>query len=234
MNWVDLYLSVREKEGRLYPDDLAARLPHLPPNHPLADEWRARAASSDRLRRYLTRSSRPLAILELGCGNGWLSHQLARIPSAWVCGLDRNPLELAQAARLFTGPNLTFLETDISNLPFSRRSFDVILLASVIQYIPDLPALILDLQPVLKPGGEIHLLDSPLYEPGELLSARQRTRSYYDSLGFSEMAGHYFHHPVSSLDPFSPHWLYRPDSLMARLAHRFGQAVSPFPWICLR
>jgi SAM-dependent methyltransferase len=234
MNPVDLYLSVREKEGRLYPDDLAARLPDLPPEHPLSGEWRARAASCEWLKRYLARSSQPLAILELGCGNGWLSNQLAGIPSTWVCGLDRNPLELAQAVRLFAGSNLVFLEADISSLPFSLRSFDVILLASVIQYIADLPALILRLKPLLKPGGEIHLLDSPLYRPGELLSARQRSRSYYASLGIPEMAGHYFHHPVSALEPFSAHWLYRPDSLKARLARRFGEAVSPFPWVCLR
>lgn len=234
MNPVDLYLSVREKEGRLFPDELAARLPDLPAKHPLADEWRARAASCERLKRYLARASRPLAILDLGCGNGWLSNRLASLPSACVCGLDRNPLELAQAARLFAGPNLAFLEAEVSCLPFSNTSFDVIILASVIQYFPDLPVLILSLKPLLKPGGEIHLLDSPLYRPGELHSARLRSHSYYASLGFPEMAGHYFHHLTASLEPFSPRWLYRPQSLRARLARRLGQACPPFPWVCLR
>jgi SAM-dependent methyltransferase len=233
MNWVDLYMSVREKEGRLYPDDLAARLPDLPAHHPLAGEWLARAASCARLKHYLARPARSLAILDLGCGNGWLTHQLACIPSARVFGIDLNSLEIEQAARLFKGANLVFLKADISCPPFSPRSFDVILLASVIQYVPDLPAFILSLRPLLKQGGEIHLLDSPLYRPGELPAARQRTQSYYTGLGFPEMAAYYFHHSISSLDPFSRRWLYRPEGWQARLARRLGQPVSPFPWICL-
>jgi ubiquinone/menaquinone biosynthesis C-methylase UbiE len=186
------------------------------------------------LERYLVRQAQPLSILDLGCGNGWLSHRLAGVPSARVCGVDRNPVELAQASRLFKAPNLAFLQGEISCLPFDRHSFDVIVLASVIQYIPDLPLLILALHPLLQPGGEIHLLDSPLYQPWEVPAARQRTRSYYEALGFSEMAGHYFHHAAASLDPFSPRWLYRPESWQARLARRLGQPVSPFPWVCLR
>jgi ubiquinone/menaquinone biosynthesis C-methylase UbiE len=159
---------------------------------------------------------------------------LACIPAVWVWGLDQNTLELAQAARLFTRPNLIYLAAEISHVPFLYHSFDVIVLASVIQYFPDLPALIRALRPLLKSGGEIHLLDSPLYKPGELFLSRQRTRSYYDALGFPMMTEHYFHHSISSLDEFSPRWLYRPKNLFARLARRFGQANSPFPWICLR
>ncbi len=40
---IDLYLRVREKEGRLYSDQIVARLPDIPADHPLVDEWRARA-----------------------------------------------------------------------------------------------------------------------------------------------------------------------------------------------
>jgi SAM-dependent methyltransferase len=233
VNGVDLYLSVREREGRLYPDDLVARLPSIPRQHPLAEEWRARAASSQRLSRYLARSNRPLTILDAGCGNGWLSHQLSRLPCTRVWGLDRNLLEVAQAARIFKNANLAFLLGEIPCLPFPTGSFDAILLVSVIQYIPDLTALIRGLRPWLKAGGEIHLLDSPFYRSGELAAARERTRSYYRALGFPEMAGHYFHHLASTLDSFSPRWLYRPDGLSARLARRLGLNVSPFPWICL-
>jgi hypothetical protein len=48
------------------------------------------------------------------------------------------------------------------------------------------------------------------------------------------MAGHYFHHSTSSLEPFSPRWLYRPEGWRARLAQKLGQVVSPFPWVSLR
>ena len=234
MNPADLYLRLREKEGRIYSDDVVVSLPDVSVDHPLVNEWRARADSSARLTRYLMGCSRPLDILELGCGNGWLSHKLSRISDARVWGLDRGNRELTQATRLFSGSNLIFLVADIFRAPFVRRSFDVIVLASVIQYFPDLHALIITLRSLLKLSGEIHLLDSPLYEEYELPAARERTRAYYASLGLSEMTEHYFHHLASALDGFLPRWLYRPDGLRARLAQQLGKVVSPFPWISLR
>lgn len=229
----ELYLSVRAKEGRLYPDEIAARLPQVPPNHPLAQEWQARADSCLRLKRYLARLRRPLAILELGCGNGWLSSQLAKLPEAWVCGLDFYSPELTQAVRLFSSPNLMFLAADIFSAPFRRPTFDVIVLASVIQYFPDLAALLHALLPLLKPGGEIHLLDSPLYRSSDITAARQRTQAYFMALGYPHMAELYFHHLLSDLQEFSARCLYRPNSLRIRLKRGIGRAVSPFPWICL-
>jgi len=231
---VDLYLRARELEGRLYPDAMVARLPQMPAEYPLADEWQARATSSSRLVRYLEGNARPLKILDVGCGNGWLSHKLSLIPNSHVWGVDINERELGQAARIFNNDRLSFLKADVFQAPFSRRSFDAITLVSVIQYFPDLPGLLQVLKTLLSPVGEIHVLDSPLYEPDEVPSARERTRLYYTSLNLPEMAEHYFHHACSSLDQFFPRWLYKPGSLASRLTRRLGKAVSPFPWIVIR
>ena len=234
MDSAELYLRVRKKEGRLFPDNLTARLPHLPDGHPLAAEWRARADSSSRLIQYLIQRTQPLKILELGCGNGWLSNSLAQIPGAQVWGLDRKSSELAQAARVFHRSNLFFFAGDIFCAPFPPQSFDILVLASVIQYFPDLTLLLSTFVPFLKTAGEIHILDSPLYRPDELTAARDRTRTYYTSLGFPEMADHYHHHSISALDTFAPDWLYRPNGWRYRLKQRLGGNISPFPWVVLR
>lgn len=230
----DLYLRAREKEGRLFPDEVVRRLPDLPVGHPLRAEWRLRAASCARLARYLRGLPPPLAVLDLGCGNGWLANRLAQIPQARVWGADPNLVELAQARRVFSRPGLTFLAAGAPHLPFPPCAFDVIVLASVIQYFPDLPGLLHSLRILLKPGGEIHLLDSPLYAEEELPAARQRTLAYYQALGCPEMAAYYHHHTAAAPEPFSPRWLYRPEALSARLARRFGRAAPPFPWVILR
>ena len=230
---IDLYLRVREKEGRLYSDQTVARLPDIPADHPLVDEWRARAESANRLAHYIARLPQPPRILELGCGNGWLSRKLASIGGVRVWGLDRGGSELAQAWRLFHASNFAFVNADIFCSPFAPHGFDLIVLASVIQYFPDLAALLRPLQKLLMPGGEIHVLDSPLYNENELASARERTRAYYASLGFPEMASYYFHHTVSSLHPFSPRWLYRPRDWQTRYWRRLGWIMPPFAWFCI-
>ncbi|HET9907857.1 MAG TPA: class I SAM-dependent methyltransferase [Anaerolineales bacterium] len=230
----ELYLRVREKEGRLYSDQIVAGLPSVPDGHPLVSEWRARSESARRLLRYISSRQSPFFVLDLGCGNGWLSNLLAQ-PGQVVLGLDQNRYELRQAARVFrSNPNLSFLEADIFSAPFPAGSFDLIIVASALQYFPNATNLLTMLLDYLKPNGEIHILDTPLYSKRERETAVLRSREYYASLGCPEMIDHYFHHRISDLDSLHPKMLYDPGSLTRRLKRWIGQIDSPFPWVVIR
>ena len=230
----ELYLRLREKEGRLYSDDIVASLPRIPAGHRFAAEWRARAKSASRLTRYLSARPGLLSILELGCGNGWLSNLLSKAGHI-VLGMDQNRHELKQAARVFRErSHLAFFEADIFSAPFHYACFDVIILASALQYFEDLTALISVLSNYLRPTGEIHILDTPLYLDNELDVAIIRSEQYYLSLGFPEMASQYFHHRASDLQTLNPKVLYQPQSWTLRLKRLTGQDDSPFPWILIK
>ena len=230
----ELYLRLREKEGRLYTDDIVARLPVISPEHRFAAEWRARARSVSRLTSYLSARPRPLSILELGCGNGWLSNLISKSRHS-VLGMDQNRHELKQARRVFqANSNLSFFEADIFFAPFIPARFDVIILASVLQYFQDALELVSVLSNYLKPNGEIHILDTPLYVDNELDAAILRSRQYYTALGFPEMMSHYFHHRASDVQTLHPMILYQPRPWTLRLKHLVGQDDSPFPWIMIK
>ena len=230
----ELYLKIREKEGRLYSDQIVVRLPSIPDEHPLVVEWSARSASAWRLARYISFRRQPLSILDLGCGNGWLSNLISK-SARMVTGVDQNQYELKQAARVFcSNPKLAFLEADIYAAPFRGESFDMIILASALQYFQNASELILILLKYLRPQGEIHILDTPLYSENEIEDAKLRTRGYYTSLGFPAMAEHYFQHRASDLDDLHPRRLYNPHSLIQRLKRWMGQIDSPFPWVVIR
>jgi len=238
-SWIPAYLAVREREGRLYPDAIVELLPHVPAGHPLENEWRQRADSSDRLRAYLaavSRRGRPLRVIDVGSGNGWLARRIAGLPGSEVVGLEANDVELAQARRVFGGrPGLRFSSGDMLTAPSPLDGATVVVLASVIQYAADLPALLRRLLGWLAPEGELHVLDSPLYRPGELAGARERTRRYYAQLGVPEMAEAYHQHTWSALDGFAAEVRYRPDAWLRRLERRvLGRVRSPFPWIRIR
>jgi len=229
----EAYLAVRKVEGRLYPDDILRQLPEVSPDHPLFAEWQVRKDTLDRILACLHGKSRRLNILDLGCGNGWLSNRIAQNAGCRVCAVDLNREELAQGARVFAdNPRLVFIYGDIFQPIFPKKSFDIILAASSIQYFPDIAALIRRLGEFIHAHGEIHIMDSPIYHETEVANAKFRTLRHYRSLGFAQMAQHYFHHTWDDLKPFHYHFLYKPHRFSQRLAkYLMRKNQSPFPWI---
>lgn len=225
------YLSVREKESRIYTDEQVLHLPDINSDHPHYQEWRVRNESMLRLVRYVI-NKRFKRILDIGCGNGWLSSCLAKTKSE-VFALDVNEVELKQGSRVFKGmSNLHFIYADILSDPFKEEQlFDLIVLSSSIQYFADLAILIHCLQPLLLEGGEIHILDSPIYSnKHEALSAKKRSEDYFNSMQHAWMNHYYFHHTVDQFHQFNFNVLYNPSSLYNRIRKKFS-STSPFPWI---
>jgi len=149
----------------LYTDREVALLPRLSNAHPRNLDWVGRMASGP-LVRYLSTHKKAAGILEIGCGNGWLSHQLSGVPGSRVIGLDPNLGELRQAARVFRKqPNLKFIYGDFYSAVLQDLSFDIIVMAATAHLFSSLPLIIKDTVAYLRPRGELHLLDSCLYRP---------------------------------------------------------------------
>ncbi|MEX2231745.1 MAG: class I SAM-dependent methyltransferase [Cyclobacteriaceae bacterium] len=225
-----LYLSLREKENRVYPDEIVKILPEIPLQHCLSKEWITRKFTVHKLIRYLREKKAP-KILEVGCGNGWLCHHLASIPGSEVVGMDVNETELLQGARVFMETkNLFFTYTDIgiAILPFSH--FDFIILSASIQYFRDIGILLSKLLGFLARDGEIHIVDSPVYDEADVESAHKRTEEYFDRAGFPLMKKYYHHHTWHMLRTFNLEILYNPDTFLNKMRKTFF-LDSPFPWI---
>ncbi len=79
-------------------------------------------------------SACPLAgsrVLEIGCGNGALTHQYAGLPARLV-GLDPNADDLREAAHPQSAlpPGVHFSRAVAEGLPFPAAAFDIVLFAS--------------------------------------------------------------------------------------------------------
>jgi len=227
----DNYIAARSRENRIYSDEEIARLPDTNPNHPHYKEWKIRKWSCKKLISYLESKGRKLQILEVGCGNGWLSYELSRIPGGKVIGIDINLTELKQAARVFhKSSKLKFVYGNFLSGILKDITFDVIVFAAAVQYFPSLPELVNTCFEQLTQGGEVHIIDSPFYTAGEIDKAKKRSITYYASLGFPELTGYYFHHSLSSLQPINHQLLFDPRSMKNRI---FGRN-HPFPWIQIK
>ena len=227
------YIQLRRKENRVYEINEVRKLPLISKNSPYYSEWKIRQKSIQRVVDYLTEKKKGLTILEIGCGNGWLSNVVSSITDSKTIGLDVNLFELTQASQAFGEVgNLSFLHADLFDEIFVERSFDVIILAASIQYFPDLTKLFNRLFELLNNEGAIHILDSPIYKSGQLDSAKKRSVECFTSVGYPEMKDYYFHHSFDILDKYNFEIKYNPQSINNRILRKYiFRDLSPFPWI---
>ena len=93
-------------------------------------------------------------ILDLGCGDGVLTAQLARlVPRGAVLGIDASPGMIATATQL-TAPNLSFRCLDMAAMDFTAQ-FDLIFSNAALHWVPGHPRLARASLAALRPGGVI-------------------------------------------------------------------------------
>lgn len=224
------YHLLRVTEHRIFSDDELAKLPDTNSFHQYHHEWEIRKKSSIKFINYLKQKNKHLKILDIGCGNGWLSNKLAAINKSEVAAIDLNYEELKQASRVFKkNENIFFIHGNIDSLLQSDLKFDIILFSASIQYFSSLKEIINKSVSILNNGGEIHIIDSPLYKPNKIIAANERSKKYFTSIGFVGMNDFYFHHSLSDLKNFNFKILFRPYFLKKYL---FPNSSS-FYWICI-
>jgi ubiquinone/menaquinone biosynthesis C-methylase UbiE len=228
-DFTDQYISLREKEGRIYSDEELRLLPKVSKTHPLEREWKIRERSSNHLVEYLSAKNKSLQLLEIGCGNGWLSNKLAEVKGIEVIGMDINGPELEQAQKVFVKQNLHFKYGKLGELNPGSKKFDIIVFASSIQYFPLLHSAIKNCMSWLTPEGEIHILDTNFYTKTEKIKARVRSQEYFQSLDQPLMHHYYFHHQLDDLRGFEFKILNKFQIQLEKLT-----GGKTFPWICIK
>jgi ubiquinone/menaquinone biosynthesis C-methylase UbiE len=224
----NLYIQARKKEGRFYSAKQIAMLPDIEKNHSHYSEWQMRKKSAMRFVKYLKNKKQPLKILDIGCGNGWFSHLISNVDDTEVIGIDINLTELEQAHAVFKKTNLSFGYADLyENTGLNQLQFDIIVFNSCFQYFENVGKLLGILNGMLSEKGEIHIIDTPFYKVEEVEKAKQRTKNYYQDLGFPEMAEFYFHHRLDDLGKAKI--IYKPlPSFLRQL-----KKESPFYWVAI-
>ena len=218
------YVDARKKESRILSDEQVKKLPAISKTHEHFKEWRKRIPTTKKFTKYLSNRG-TVAILEIGCGNGWFSSKML-LGNNRVIGLDVGSEELEQASQCFQNENLRFIYcNDLKLLP--EESFDIIVFNASLQYFDLNDAFWKTLRTLLKEKGEIHILDSPIYTEKEAINAKERSRVYYSNLNVDLIN---YYHPV--------HWdqipkprklLYKPMGYLQKILPYY----SPFPWVCI-
>jgi ubiquinone/menaquinone biosynthesis C-methylase UbiE len=75
------------------------------------------------------------SLLDVGCGTGWFTRQLAAGHSGKVTGLDKDPARLGFAQS--QDDRSDYVQGDATQLPFANNSFDVVVSMMALCFMPD-------------------------------------------------------------------------------------------------
>src|SRR5207248_1650808 len=105
--------------------------------------------------------------LDVGCGDGYLINLLRlRCEEAVGIEYDATGIELA-AAKLATYPNCNVIRASCYEIPFASRSFDAVLLADVIEHLPEPDRCLEEIGRVLTPEGAL-FVTTPKWRPDRM------------------------------------------------------------------
>jgi SAM-dependent methyltransferase len=182
------YAGHRAAEGRGYTGTDLASLPYLR-SGPFARQWTVRARSFEAFDRTLigptaARLGRPLSVVDLGAGNGWLSYRLAKAghPTIALDIRDDHVDGLGAAGRLaaLADGRMRRCVASFEDIPLGAASQDMAVFNASLHYALDLEHALREAARVVRPGGLLVILDSPFYRHeslGAALVAEKRAQS---------------------------------------------------------
>jgi ubiquinone/menaquinone biosynthesis C-methylase UbiE len=146
----------------------------------------AERAAWDRILGVLVPRRGPLDALDVGCGTGFLSLELAARGHR-VTGIDFAPAMLTEARRKAaqSGASIRFERADAEQLPFPPASFDLVISRHVLWTLPHPEAAIDEWIRVLRPAGRLAVIDGQ-FDPSALMihqTENARTSAEYAAIG---------------------------------------------------
>jgi SAM-dependent methyltransferase len=158
----------------------------------------------------------PQSLLDVGCGEGVLTHQWAQRlgDQRRVVGIDLDDPALHAEWATRTAPNLEYRVMKAENLPFADGEFDAATAIEVLEHVPDAEHTVAEMARVAKRWLLVSVPREPLWR-----GLNMARGAYWKDLG--NTPGHV------------NHWSKR--SFVALLS-RHGEVVqarSPFPWTML-
>jgi ubiquinone/menaquinone biosynthesis C-methylase UbiE len=175
--FIEEYQNIRSAEGRgSMRSEFYLSLPYKDLSGKNAWQWKIRARTYDYLRKKLlpgqTRGrNNPPKVLDLGAGNGWMSHRLM-LEGYFSVAVDllvndEDGLGAATHFKKQDGSLFPRFQAEMSRLPFLDEQFDVVIFNASFHYAENYHAVLKEALRCVKRGGRVIVADTPWYSTDE-------------------------------------------------------------------
>jgi len=100
-------------------------------------------------------------VLDVATGRGRFASTLReRLGSyAGIVGIDSNVKALSEAQHRQARQDVSFVQMDAGRIGFQTASFDMVSLSAALHHLADIPAVLAEVQRVLRPGGHLVIVE---------------------------------------------------------------------------
>jgi SAM-dependent methyltransferase len=190
------YETVRENERRGSNDSSYYRaLPYLDLTGRWQKDWNIRARSFRALLKKVVKPmedsiQNPLKILDIGAGNGWLSHRLSQ-RGHLLAAVDLLTNEF-DGLGAFTHYDTRWIpvQAEMNALPFASNQADLLIYNASFHYSTGYLDTLKEAVRVLNPNGTLVILDSPIYHhpSSGVQMVKEREAAFMQNYGFRSNA----------------------------------------------
>lgn len=208
------YELIRAAEGRgSTQPEYYLSLPFKDVSERNSDQWKIRARTFRAMEHSIVAplaelNRRPLRILDLGAGNGWMSYRLAlrgHLPVAVdLLTNDQDGLGAATHYNTRTHPLFPRVQANLDRLPFASSVFDLVIFNASFHYSVNYERTFAEAMRCTRPGGSVVIADTPWYaeeESGRRMVEEKRKR-FFATYGFASDS-------ILSLEYLTPDRLHR-------------------------
>jgi len=154
----------------------------------------------------------PTSILDVGCGEGVLTHEWAgKLNGGRIVGIDLDDPQLHEQWKTRTAPNLEYQVMKAESLPFAENEFDMATAIEVLEHVPDAEETLREMQRCAARSILVSVPREPIWRMTNVARG-----SYWKTLG--NTPGHV------------NHWS---SGAFRKLLSNYGEVVElrqPFPW----
>ena len=130
-------------------------------------------------------------IVDVGCGSGMDAINLAQ-SGAKVYGFDNDEKFIKTAKKQqAVGLKVNFICADASNLPLENESVDKIRFDRVFQHLDNYDTILAEAYRLLKPGGQIQIIDPDYFSITFFLSNIELERKLLDNISYKRIPNSY-------------------------------------------